>query len=147
MVVSTLLHNAVYSNWLFKLVLDQRCWRFSEKSPPPKKKSPQKNARKKIPPKKFPPPKKLGGHPPDHTPPHHTPLDQTPRTRHPLCEQNDKQVYKYYLGHNFVAAGKHGGGSRTGRFKFNRSTSLGGTRSCTEEGRAQALYRDLPSPT
>ena len=40
-----------------------------------------------------------------------------------------------------------GGGSSTGRFKFNRSTSLGGTRSCTEEGRAQALYRDLPPPT
>ena len=26
--------------------------------------------------------------------------------RHPLCEQNDKQVQKYYLGHNFIAAGK-----------------------------------------
>ena len=25
--------------------------------------------------------------------------------RHPPCEQNDKQVQKYYLGHNFVAAG------------------------------------------
>ena len=24
----------------------------------------------------------------------------------PPCEQNDKQVQKYYLGHNFVAAGK-----------------------------------------
>ena len=24
---------------------------------------------------------------------------------HPSCEQNDKQVQKYYLGHNFVAAG------------------------------------------
>ena len=24
----------------------------------------------------------------------------------PTCEQNDKQVQKYYLGHNFVAAGK-----------------------------------------
>ena len=23
------------------------------------------------------------------------------------CEQNDKQVQKYYLGHNFVAAGKY----------------------------------------
>ena len=23
----------------------------------------------------------------------------------PPCEQNDKQVQKYYLGHNFVAAG------------------------------------------
>ena len=23
----------------------------------------------------------------------------------PLCEQNDRQVQKYYLGHNFVAAG------------------------------------------
>ena len=26
---------------------------------------------------------------------------------HPPCEQNDKQVQKYYLGHNFVAAGKY----------------------------------------
>ena len=26
---------------------------------------------------------------------------------HPPCEQNDKQVQKYYLGHNFVAAGKN----------------------------------------
>ena len=25
----------------------------------------------------------------------------------PPCEQNDKQVQKYYLGHNFVAAGKN----------------------------------------
>ena len=25
--------------------------------------------------------------------------------QNPPCEQNDKQVYKYYLGHNFVAAG------------------------------------------
>ena len=24
----------------------------------------------------------------------------------PPCKQNDKQVQKYYLGHNFVAAGK-----------------------------------------
>ena len=43
----------------------------------------------------------------------------------PPCEQNDKQVQKYYLGHNFVAAGKnaifcsgcqsvHGKLSRTG---------------------------------
>ena len=29
-------------------------------------------------------------------------LRQTP----PPCEQNDKQVQKYYLGHNFFAAGK-----------------------------------------
>ena len=34
-----------------------------------------------------------GGHPSMH------------RGRHPPCEQNDKQVQKYYLGHNFVAAG------------------------------------------
>ena len=27
--------------------------------------------------------------------------------RHPPCEQNDKQVQKYYLGHNFVAAGNN----------------------------------------
>ena len=26
---------------------------------------------------------------------------------HPPCEQNDKQVQKYYLGHNFVAAGNN----------------------------------------
>ena len=26
---------------------------------------------------------------------------------HPPCEQNDKQVQKYYLGHNFFAAGKN----------------------------------------
>ena len=26
---------------------------------------------------------------------------------HPPCEQNEKQVQKYYLGHNFVAAGKN----------------------------------------
>ena len=26
----------------------------------------------------------------------------------PPCEQNDKQVQKYYLGHNFIAAGKKG---------------------------------------
>ena len=25
----------------------------------------------------------------------------------PPCEQNDKQVQKYYLGHNFIAAGKN----------------------------------------
>ena len=31
-------------------------------------------------------------------------LRQTP----PPCEQNDKQVQKYYLGHNFVAAGNNG---------------------------------------
>ena len=30
-------------------------------------------------------------------------LRQTP----PPCEQNDKQVQKYYLGHNFVAAGNN----------------------------------------
>ena len=29
--------------------------------------------------------------------------DTTP----PPCEQNDKQVQKYYLGHNFVAAGNN----------------------------------------
>ena len=28
-------------------------------------------------------------------------------SRHPDCEQNDKQVQKYYLGHNFVAAGNN----------------------------------------
>ena len=28
------------------------------------------------------------------------------------CEQNDKQVWKYYLGHNFVATGKNGGPSK-----------------------------------
>ena len=27
--------------------------------------------------------------------------------RHSPCEQNDRQVKKYYLGHNFVAAGKY----------------------------------------
>ena len=29
------------------------------------------------------------------------------RGRHPPREQNDKQVQKYYLGHNFVAAGNN----------------------------------------
>ena len=29
------------------------------------------------------------------------------RSRYPRCEHNDKQVQKYYLGHNFVAAGKY----------------------------------------
>ena len=28
----------------------------------------------------------------------------------PPCEQNDKQVQKYYLGHNFVAAGNYSWG-------------------------------------
>ena len=36
----------------------------------------------------------------------------------PPCEQNDKQVQKYYLGHNFVAAGNYG------FTKINRISSL-----------------------
>ena len=29
------------------------------------------------------------------------------RQNPPPCEQNDRQVQKYYLGHNFAAAGKY----------------------------------------
>ena len=46
-------------------------------------------------------------------------LRQTP----PPCEQNDKQVQKYYLGHNSVGAGNKRQHKR--RFSLSRSLSLG----------------------
>ena len=38
----------------------------------------------------------------------------------PLCEQNERQVSQYYLGHNFVAAGKNSiRGEQHGRLHVN----------------------------
>ena len=70
---------------------------------------------------RTPPPRKFGGTPPEKLETHPHLRDQTrenwrhpprkfggtpPGTRHPPpCEQNDRRLWKYYLGQNFVSAG------------------------------------------
>ena len=61
---------------------------------------------------------------------------------YPPCEQNDKQVQKYYLGHNFVAAG-----NKQQEEKFVLNVISGGSLGSRREDATWILYCTTSIPS